>query len=56
MTELRKERVPMQPHEIVEGNVGQLDALKVPRYAGFTTFARLPRIDDVESYDIAVLG
>lgn len=46
----------MQPHEVVNGIVGQLDALSVPRYAGFTTFARLPRAEDVASYDIAVLG
>ena len=46
----------VQPHEVINGVVGQIDSLAVPRYAGFTTFARLPRIDDVESYDIAVLG
>jgi agmatinase len=46
----------VQPHEVTNGIVGQIDALQVPRYAGFTTFARLPRIDDVTSYDIAVLG
>lgn len=28
----------------------------VPRYAGASTFARLPRIDDVDRADIAVLG
>src|SRR5215212_10611383 len=36
--------------------VGQVDSLVVPRYAGFTTFARLPRIDDVEDHSVAVLG
>jgi agmatinase len=46
----------VQPHEVVDGNVGQLDALKVPRYAGHSTFARLPRREDVEGYDIAILG
>ncbi len=46
----------MQAHEVVNGVVGQLDALAVPRYAGYTTFARLPRLEDVESYDIAVVG
>lgn len=35
---------------------GQLDATKVPRYAGIATFARLPRIDDVSRYDVAILG
>jgi agmatinase len=39
-----------------QGVVGQIDSLRVPRYAGFTTFARLPRIDDVEDYSVAVLG
>jgi agmatinase len=28
----------------------------VPRYAGHTTFARLPRLEDVSSYDVAVVG
>jgi agmatinase len=46
----------VQPHEVVQGNVGQLDALKVPRYAGYSTFARLPRQEDVDRYDIAILG
>jgi agmatinase len=36
--------------------VGPVDALAVPRYAGFTTFARLPRIDDVDDHAVAVLG
>jgi guanidinobutyrase / D-arginase len=33
-----------------------VDAFEVPRYAGFSTFARLPRIDEVEAFDIAVVG
>jgi agmatinase len=42
---------------IIEGkNIGQVDATVVPRFAGAPTFARLPRIDEVESADIAVLG
>jgi len=28
----------------------------VPRYAGLTTFARLPRLEDVADYDVAVVG
>lgn len=36
--------------------VGQADALTVPRYAGLTTFARLPRREDVATYDLAVVG
>jgi agmatinase len=39
-----------------DGIVGQVDGMKVPRYAGFTTFARLPRAEDVPSYDVAVVG
>lgn len=38
------------------GVVGQVDGMKVPRYAGFTTFARLPRQEDVERHDIAIVG
>ena len=39
-----------------DGVVGQVDGLKVPRYAGLTTFARLPRLEDVDHYDVAVVG
>jgi guanidinobutyrase / D-arginase len=36
--------------------LGPLDPLKVPRYAGIGTFARLPRIEDVVRCDVAILG
>jgi len=36
--------------------VGPLDPLKVPRFAGPSTFARLPRRDEVELCDVAVVG
>jgi agmatinase len=36
--------------------VGAVDATKVPRFAGMGTFARIPTIDAVPDYDIAVLG
>ena len=36
--------------------VQPVDGTVVPRYAGFSTFARLPRIDDVPTYDVAVVG
>lgn len=36
--------------------VGPLDPLVVPRYAGPSTFARLPTRDEVSSYDVAILG
>ena len=38
------------------GTVGPVDASQVPRFAGPATFARLPRIDEVASADIAVVG
>lgn len=36
--------------------VGPPDASASPRYAGFATFARLPRAEDVDAADIAVVG
>jgi agmatinase len=36
--------------------LGQIDPLKVPRFAGLGTFARLPRIQDVARCDVAILG
>jgi agmatinase len=36
--------------------VGPLDPLKIPRFAGPPTFARLPRREDVDVCDVAVLG
>jgi guanidinobutyrase / D-arginase len=42
---------------IVTGDtVGQVDATVVPRYAGEATFARLPRLQDVEQADVAIVG
>jgi agmatinase len=38
------------------GIVGQVDATKVPRYAGPATFALLPTIDDVSDVDTAIIG
>jgi agmatinase len=35
---------------------GPLDATVVPRFAGAPTFARLPRIDEVGSCDVAIVG
>ncbi len=49
--------MPEAVHRISQGgHVGQVDATKVPRYAGPATFARLPRIDEVGRADAAVLG
>jgi agmatinase len=36
--------------------VGQVDATKIPRYGGLSTFALLPRLDEVQTADIAVVG
>ena len=38
------------------GPVGPVDATVVPRYAGPATFARLPRIDEVDTADVAIVG
>jgi agmatinase len=38
------------------GPVGPVDASRIPRYCGPATFARLPRLDQVTSADVAVLG
>ena len=38
------------------GPIGPPDARVVPRFAGPDTFARLPRLDDVGTADVAVLG
>ncbi|MBT2483871.1 MULTISPECIES: agmatinase [unclassified Microbacterium] len=36
--------------------IGPADASKTPRYAGLSTFARLPRIEDVGDVDLAIVG
>src|ERR1700761_7171993 len=36
--------------------IGPVDGRVMPRFAGASTFARLPEIDRVSDYDIAVLG
>ncbi len=35
---------------------GPVDGRLVPRFAGAATFARLPEIDRVSGYDVAILG
>ncbi|OFE15931.1 agmatinase [Humibacillus sp. DSM 29435] len=44
------------PRITTGGNLGQVDATVVPRFAGPATFARLPRIDEVSDVDVAVVG
>lgn len=36
--------------------IGPTDATQVPRFAGPATFARLPRLDEVTSADVAIVG
>lgn len=42
----------MDPGDII----GPVDGTKVPRFAGASTFARLPRVDEVGDFDVAILG
>ena len=49
--------LPGAPPRIVDdGRVGQVDNTQVPRFAGPSTFAQLPRIDEVDGADLAVVG
>ena len=36
--------------------IGPVDGRQVPRFAGSSSFARLPEIDRVSDYEVAVLG
>lgn len=47
---------PDVPSVRSDGVVGPVDGLQVPRYAGHSTFARLPRIEDVQRHDVAIVG
>ncbi|QYC39436.1 Guanidinobutyrase [Nonomuraea coxensis DSM 45129] len=40
----------------VRMTIGPVDSSRVPRFAGPATFARLPRLDQVEKADVAVVG
>jgi agmatinase len=46
----------MQSHQESDGPIGPIDASVVPRFAGLSTFARLPRREDVPGMDVAVVG
>jgi agmatinase len=46
----------MPDHAGRTGPVGPADGRLVPRYAGAGSFARLPEIDRVPDYDVAILG
>jgi agmatinase len=47
---------PDLPRLLAGDRLGQVDATLVPRFAGPATFARLPRLDEVSSADIAIVG
>lgn len=47
---------PLRNHVIENGVVGPVSGLAVPRFAGHSTFARLPRIEDVNKFEVAILG
>lgn len=47
----------LQTPRIVErGHTGPVDSSQMPRFAGPATFARLPRLDEVDAVDVALLG
>ncbi|HVA07835.1 MAG TPA: agmatinase, partial [Acidimicrobiales bacterium] len=48
--------VPDEADRTARPPVGPVDALTVPRFAGPDTFARLPRRDQVDSCDVAIVG
>ncbi|WP_240771309.1 agmatinase [Nocardioides sp. GY 10113] len=52
---MSERRIP-QEVRVGERNVGPIDASLTPRYGGAATFAKLPRIDQVERADIVVAG
>ena len=39
-----------------EQPLGPIDPLLVPRFAGPATYARLPRLDQVDRCDVAIVG
>src|SRR4051812_6516260 len=41
---------------MTETPLGPVDGTQVPRFAGAATFARLPRVDEVGRFDVALLG
>jgi agmatinase len=44
------------PRVSTDAAVGPVDATTVPRFAGPSTFARLPTIDEVDAADVVVVG
>jgi len=44
------------PRVVTGENIGQVDATKMPRYGGISTFALLPQAHEVTSADVAIVG
>jgi len=44
------------PYIVNGGNVGPVDATKIPRYAGHANFAKLPAIGEVDRADAVIVG
>ncbi|MET4158518.1 agmatinase [Agromyces sp. PvR057] len=49
-------QLPDSNHPERTAPIGPVDASRVPRFAGIATFARLPRLEELERADIAVVG
>lgn len=52
----RTEGKAIRPMSSNEAPRGPVDSSRVPRYAGPATFARLPRLDEVGTTEVAVVG
>ncbi len=44
------------PRVVAGENIGQVDATKMPRYGGISTFALLPQLAEVTQADVAIVG
>lgn len=44
------------PRVVTGKNIGQVDATKMPRYGGISTFALLPQLENVDNADVAIVG
>ena len=47
------------PRIVTDGHIGQIDATVIPRFAGLSTFARLPQVSEIgetSHVDVAVIG
>jgi len=44
------------PRVVTGENIGQVDATKMPRYGGISTFALIPQLEEVTQADVAIVG